>query len=75
MRGGRDLEIALVAAGTLATLVAVWNYWSITQYLEGASVALDVPRSLKLRWYYSYVLAGVLLVIGLITFLFMLRVI
>jgi putative membrane protein len=71
----RNLGLALVAAGTIATVVAVWNYWTINQYLEGTSVALDVPRSLKLRWYYSYVLTGVLGIIGLITFLFMLRVI
>lgn len=71
----RNLGLALVGAGTLALIVAIWNYWSINQYLEGSSVALDVPRTLKLRWYYSYVLTGVLMIIGLITFLFMLRVI
>jgi putative membrane protein len=71
----RNLGMALVAAGTVAVIIAVWNYWSINQYLEGSSVSLDVPKALKLRWYYSYVLSAVLGLIGLITFLFMLRVI
>lgn len=71
----RNLGLALVAAGTVAVLIAVWNYWSINQYLQGSSVSLDVPQALKLRWYYSYILSAILGLIGLITFLFMLRVI
>jgi len=71
----RNLGLALVGFGTLALIVAIWNYRSINQYLENTSVALEVPRSLKLRWYYSYIVTTVLMIIGLVTFLFMLRVI
>jgi hypothetical protein len=31
-------------------------------------------RTLRMRWYFSYVVATVMLIIGLITFLFMIRV-
>jgi putative membrane protein len=71
----RNLGLALVAAGTFAMVVAVWNYWSINQYLQSLDGPLDISHGLKRRWIYSYVLAGLLIVIGLITLLFMLRVI
>lgn len=71
----RNLGLALVLAGTLAMIIGVWNYWTINQYLERSPVALHVSRSLKLRWTYSYVLSGVMILIGIVTFLFMLRVI
>jgi putative membrane protein len=71
----RNLGVALVVTGTVAMLIAVWNYWSINQYLESSAVALQVSRDLKRRWLYAYILAAVLTIIGLITFLFMLRVI
>jgi uncharacterized membrane protein YidH (DUF202 family) len=50
----RNLGLALVGFGTLAMVVAVWNYWTINQYLESSPVALTVPRGLKLRWAFSY---------------------
>jgi len=71
----RNLGLALVVAGTVALVIAIWNFWIINQYLDASSVALDVPRALKRRWIYSYVLTAVLMVIGVITILFMLRVI
>jgi putative membrane protein len=71
----RNLGLALVAAGTLAMLVAVWNFWSINKALAALDSAFSIPQELKQRWIYSYVLAAVLMVIGLITLLFMLRVI
>jgi putative membrane protein len=71
----RNLGLALVAAGTLAMLVAIWNYWSINQALVAMEEVLQIPASFKQRWIYSYVLAAVIAVIGLITLLFMLRVI
>lgn len=71
----RNLGLALVIAGTVAMLLAVWNYWSINQYLMHSVAALDVPRGLKARWAYAYVLSGVLVLVGVITILFMLRVI
>jgi putative membrane protein len=71
----RNLGLALVAAGTLAMLVAVWNFWSINKALTGLDSAFPIPQELKQRWIYSYILAAVLMVIGLITLLFMLRVI
>ena len=71
----RNLGVALVAAGTLAMLVAIWNYWSINQALGALEEVLQIPPSFQRRWIYSYVLAAVIAVIGLITLLFMLRVI
>jgi putative membrane protein len=71
----RNLGLALVAAGTLAMLVAIWNYWSINQALGALEEVLQIPPSFQRRWIYSYVLAAVIAVIGLITLLFMLRVI
>ena len=71
----RNLGLALVGFGTLAMVIAIWNFWTLNQYLESSDVALAVPRGVKLRWYYGYVTAGVVMIIGLITFLFMLRII
>ena len=71
----RNLGLALVAAGTSAMLVAIWNYWSINQALMALEEVLQIPTSFKRRWIYSYVLAAVIAVIGLITLLFMLRII
>ena len=71
----RNLGLALVVTGTCAVLVGVYNYWLINQYLESSPVAAAVHRGLKLRWIYSYVIAAVLALIGVVTILFMLRVI
>ena len=53
----------------------IWNFWSINKGLVALDSAFPIPQDLKQRWLYSYVLAGVLTLIGLITLLFMLRVI
>jgi uncharacterized membrane protein YidH (DUF202 family) len=71
----RNLGLALVGFGTLAMLVALWNYWSINKLLVAMNDLFPVPQELKLRWVIPYVVALVLVLIGLITFLFMLRVI
>src|SRR5215213_4853944 len=68
----RNLGLALVAAGTLAMLVGIWNYWSINQALSAMEEVLEIPTSFKRRWFYSYVLAALLVGIGFITLLFML---
>ncbi|MFN0144505.1 MAG: YidH family protein [Mycobacterium sp.] len=73
--GARNLGLALVAAGTLAMAVGVLNYHSIAKSLIAMDVDLHVPEHFKHRWVYSYVLSGVVMVIGLITLLFMLRVV
>jgi hypothetical protein len=56
-------------------LVALWNYWSINKGLVAMNDLFPIPQELKLRWVISYVVALVLTLIGLGTFLFMLRVI
>jgi len=71
----RNLGLALVGFGSLAMVDAVWNDWSLNQYLASSRVALTVPQRVKLRWYDSYVVATAALVIGVITVLFMLKVI
>ena len=70
----RNLGLTLVIAGTLTPLIAIWNYASLNAYLSKSSYALEVPHDLKRRWIYSYIVAGVLFVIGLITLLSMLRI-
>ena len=71
----RNLGLSLVAAGTIAMVIAIWNYWSINQSLMAIEGALQIPESFKRRWIYSYVLAALLILIGFVTLLFMLRVI
>jgi putative membrane protein len=70
----RNLGVALVITGTCAMLVGAYNYWQINQYLEASPVAAAVHRGLKIRWLYSYVISAVLTIIGVVTILFMLRV-
>lgn len=71
----RNLGLALVAAGTLMMVVAIWNYWSINQALRELGTVFEIPAHFKHRWLYSYALAGLLILIGFVTLLFMLRVI
>jgi putative membrane protein len=71
----RNLGLALVAAGTLAMVIAVVNYWAINRSLVAMGAAFPLPTSLLKRWIYAYTLAAVLIAIGFITLLFMLRVI
>lgn len=71
----RNLGVALVAAGTLAMVVALWNYWSINASLVALDATVHVPDAFKRRWIYSYVMSGVLILIGFVTLLFMLRII
>ena len=70
----RNLGLALVATGTLAMIVGLWNYWSINRSLTKLQAVFDLPAGFKRPWVYSYTLAGVIMLIGLITLLFMLRV-
>lgn len=76
LRGfSRNLGLALVLTGTCAMLVGVYNYWTINQYLEASAASVHIGhRHLKVRWVYAYVVAAVLTVIGVVTMLFMLRV-
>lgn len=71
--GARNLGLTLVTAGTLAMLVAVWNYWSTNKSLARLHGVLDIPDEFKQRWLYAYLLSAVLFLIGLITLIFMLR--
>jgi uncharacterized membrane protein YidH (DUF202 family) len=69
----RNLGMALVATGIWAMIVAVWNYWSINQSIVALEEIIQLPKQLKRRWLYSYVMAAILIFIGLVTFVFMLR--
>jgi putative membrane protein len=71
----RNLGLALVAAGTLAMAVAVWNYWTTNRSLQDISANLNIDAMYKHRWVYAYLLSAMLFLIGLITLLFMLRLI
>ena len=70
----RNLGLALVAAGTFAMAVGVVNYRGIATSLSAMEADLQIAAQFKRRWIYSYVLSGVVMLIGLITLLFMLRV-
>jgi putative membrane protein len=70
----RNLGLALVGAGTVAMVIALWNYWSINKALAAMDRDFPIPRELQMHWVISYVVAVVLALIGLVTFLFMLRV-
>jgi putative membrane protein len=71
----RNLGLALVGAGTLAMVVAIWNYWLLDRFLEANEAVLRIAPEVKRRWVVAYGAAAVIMLIGLITFLFMLRVI
>lgn len=71
--GARNLGLALVTAGTLAMLVAVWNYWSTNNSLARLYGPLEIPDDFKQRWTYAYLLSALLFLIGLITLVFMVR--
>jgi putative membrane protein len=70
----RNLGVGLVAAGTLAMVVAILNFWTTNRSLQDVYAALEIPKTFKHRWVYSYLLSAILIVIGLATLLFMLRV-
>src|SRR4051812_37060852 len=47
----RNLGLALVAAGTLAVAVAVWNSWSISKGLAAMDTPpFPIPKALAQRW-------------------------
>lgn len=69
----RNLGLGLVGFGTLAMVIALWNYWSVKAYLDAMARDLQVPAALQRRWIISYLAAVVILIIGLVTFIFMLR--
>lgn len=71
----RNLGLALGAAGTVAMVVAVWNYRAVNRSLARLHAALQIPEDFEHRWAAAYAISAVLIVIGLITLLFMLRVI
>ena len=71
----RNLGLALVTAGTVAMVVALWNYWTINASLTRLHTTLEIPENFTHRWAYAYLLSAILILIGLITLLFMLRVI
>ena len=39
----RSLGLALVATGTLAMIVGLWNYWSISRSLSKLQAVFDLP--------------------------------
>jgi putative membrane protein len=70
----RNLGVALVAAGTLMMAVAILNFWTVNQALRDLEPVIQIPRHFRHRWLYTYALAGLLMLIGTVTLVFMLRV-
>lgn len=69
----RNLGVALVAAGTISMVVALFNFWSINHSLEKLAGEIAISREMRHRWVYSYVIATLVMGIGLVTLVFMLR--
>jgi putative membrane protein len=69
----RNLGVALVAAGTISMVIALWNFWTINHSLEKLAGQIALPSELRHRWAYSYVIATLVMGIGLVTLVFMLR--
>jgi putative membrane protein len=69
----RNLGVALVAAGTVSMVVALFNFWSINHSLELLAGKIALPTEMRHRWAYSYVIATLVMGIGLFTLIFMLR--
>lgn len=69
----RNLGFALVAAGTLAMVAALFNFWTTNQSLQRLDDVLEIPSSFRHRWVYSYILSAVVFLIGLLTLIFMLE--
>ncbi|MFT4041160.1 MAG: DUF202 domain-containing protein [Thermomicrobiales bacterium] len=68
----RDLGLGLVATGTLAMVVAVWNFRAVSRALERSPVAMPEARGRARNCLFGYTVSGVLVVVGLIILLFML---
>jgi len=69
----RNLGVALVAAGTISMVVALVNYWTINKSLERLAMRIALPNEMRHRWIYAYVIAALIMGIGLVTLIFMLR--
>ena len=69
----RNLGLALVAAGTFSMVVAIWNFWNINHGLGLLATEIDMPAKGRHRWAYSYVIATLVMGIGLATLIFMVR--
>jgi hypothetical protein len=65
--------LTLVGFGTLAMIIALWNFRSTRVYLDSLSTRLQIPKALQRRWFVSYAAADVIMVMGLATFIFMVR--
>ena len=69
----RNLGVALVAAGTITMVIAIWNYWIIERSLKLLAVELAIPPEMMRPWVYAYVVAAIIMIIGLLTLVFALR--
>lgn len=69
----RNLGVALVAAGTVSMVIALWSFWSINHGLGVLAEEIDMPAKSRHRWVYSYIIATLVMGIGLGTLFFMLR--
>lgn len=69
----RNLGLALVMAGTVCMVVAIFNFWTINHGLGLLASQIEMPPKMRHRWGYSYVIATLVMGIGLATLLFMLR--
>jgi putative membrane protein len=70
----RNLGLSLIGVGVLALAFAIWRYHETLRELAEAEFAdVAIERSSRLRgWRSPYVVAGLLLVIGIVTFFWIL---
>ena len=71
----RNMGAMMVVAGALTAIIGLWNFWSVNRYMEALPIAVMVSRRVRRRWIYGYIVVATLIVIGLVTLLFMFRVI
>jgi putative membrane protein len=63
----RDMGLALILVGTAGTLIALWQYWQIKQYLLGDEFKPNGRREGMPGWSLTLVVAGFSAAIGLVT--------
>ena len=62
----RNLGLALMVAGTLGTLVSIWQYWQIVTYLSGDQYKAFGIREGLPQWSLTLALSALLALIGIV---------
>ncbi len=63
----RNLGLALVVVGTMGTLVALWQYWTVVRYLKGDEFQPNAAREGLPTWSLPLLVTAFLALIGIVT--------